>query len=51
VASALREKVGPLFEAGKLRPVTHKVLPFSDARAAHEMMEAAGHRGKILLQP
>lgn len=51
VASELREKVWPLFAEGRLRPVTHTVLPFAQAREAHEMMEAAGHRGKILLTP
>lgn len=51
VAQALREQAWPLFADGKLRPVTYKVLPFSEARAAHELMEAAGHRGKILLAP
>jgi len=51
VASELREKVWPLFSESRLRPVTHTVLPFAQAREAHEMMEAAGHRGKILLTP
>ena len=51
VAKALRETAWPLFSAGKLRAVTYKVLPFTEATAAHEMMEAAGHRGKILLAP
>ena len=51
VASALHEIVWPLFAAGKLRPVTHTVLPLERAGEAHRMMEAAEHRGKILLQP
>jgi len=51
VASELRARAWPLFGEGKLRPVTYKVLPFSQARAAHELMEAAGHRGKILMTP
>ncbi|MEM1149306.1 MAG: NAD(P)H-quinone oxidoreductase [Pseudomonadota bacterium] len=51
VALALRSKVWPLFGSGKLRPVTHKVLPLVDAAEAHRMMEAAEHRGKLLLQP
>ena len=51
VAQALGRQVWPLFAAGKLRAVTHKVLPFTQAAQAHMMMEAAGHRGKILLRP
>lgn len=51
VAQALGRQVWPLFSAGKLRAVTHQVLPFSEAVQAHMMMEAAGHRGKILLRP
>ncbi|MEM8958715.1 MAG: NAD(P)H-quinone oxidoreductase [Pseudomonadota bacterium] len=51
VAAELREKVWPLFTAGKLRPVTHTVLPLDRAGEAHVLMESAGHRGKILLTP
>jgi NADPH:quinone reductase len=51
VARDLADRVWPLFARGKLRPVTHVVLGFDEACAAHEMMEAAGHRGKILLRP
>ncbi len=51
VARDLTERVWPLFASGKLRAVTHVVLGLHEARAAHEMMEAAGHRGKILLRP
>ncbi|CAN5600241.1 NAD(P)H-quinone oxidoreductase [soil metagenome] len=51
VAAALEARVWPLFAEGRLRPVTHKVLPFAEAAEAHAMMEAAGHRGKILLRP
>jgi NADPH:quinone reductase-like Zn-dependent oxidoreductase len=31
--------------------VIHAVLPLSDARRAHEMMEASEHFGKIVLEP
>ena len=51
VARDLEARVWPLFAEGKLRPVTHAVLPLAQAAQAHEMMEAASHRGKILLQP
>jgi NADPH:quinone reductase len=51
VGSELSARVWPLFGDGKLQPVTHTVLPLTRADEAHAMMEAAKHRGKILLQP
>ncbi|MBU6449706.1 MAG: NAD(P)H-quinone oxidoreductase [Rhodospirillales bacterium] len=51
VAQDLREKVWPLLEAGKVKPVTNMVLPLSQAAEAHAAMECAGHTGKILLVP
>jgi NADPH2:quinone reductase len=51
VAAELRERVWPLFAEGQLKPVTHATLPLADAAEAHRMMEAGGHRGKILLRP
>ena len=50
IAAELQEKVWPLFPK-KLVTVTHSVLPMSQAAEAHAMMEAAQHRGKILLKP
>ena len=51
VARELRERVWPLLEAGKVKPVTNMVLPLSQAAEAHAAMERAGHTGKILLVP
>ncbi|WP_040650557.1 NAD(P)H-quinone oxidoreductase [Roseovarius sp. 217] len=51
VAEALRETVWPFFANGKLRPVTHRVLPMAEAAEAHRLMEAGDHHGKILLRP
>ncbi|MEM0944200.1 MAG: NAD(P)H-quinone oxidoreductase [Pseudomonadota bacterium] len=51
VARALEAEIWPLFAEGRLRPVTHTVLPLDAAEEAHRMMEAATHRGKILLRP
>jgi NADPH:quinone reductase len=51
VAAELQDKVWPLFGKGKLRPVTHEVLPLEKAADAHRLMESAGHAGKILLKP
>jgi NADPH:quinone reductase-like Zn-dependent oxidoreductase len=43
-------EAAPLFFAGKLRAVVHQVLPLSEARRAHDMMEASAHFGKIVLR-
>ncbi|HET7408637.1 MAG TPA: NAD(P)H-quinone oxidoreductase [Paracoccaceae bacterium] len=51
VAAELAERVWPLFGQGRLHPVTRRIFPFAEARAAHEAMEAPGHAGKILLRP
>ena len=51
VAAELQDKVWPLFADGKLRPVTHQVLPLESAAEAHRLMESAAHTGKILLKP
>ena len=51
VAQDLRKNVWPRFAEGTLRAVTHTVLPLEDAAKAHKLMEAAQHRGKIILKP
>ncbi len=50
-AASLEREVWPWFANGRLKPVTHAVMPFADAAAAHRMMEESRHRGKILLTP
>jgi NADPH2:quinone reductase len=49
LARALHERVWPLIEAGRIRPVIHKVFPASDAASAHALMESSTHVGKIVL--
>ena len=49
IARSLRERVWPLFEAGKIAPVIHKTFPLSEASLAHELMESSTHIGKIIL--
>ena len=51
IADRLRERVWPLFEARRIRPVIHATYPFSQAAAAHALMESSQHVGKILLIP
>lgn len=50
VAADLALQVWPLFANGKLKAVTHTVLPLEQAAQAHVLMESAGQQGKILLQ-
>ena len=49
IASALREKVWPLIEAGKIRPVIDQTLPLREAGAAHARLESSAHIGKVVL--
>ncbi len=49
IARALKHKVWPLIEAEKIKPVVYKVFPISEAAAAHRLMEAGEHIGKIIL--
>ena len=49
VARALREKVWPLIEAGKIRPVIYRTFALEEAAAAHSLMESSEHVGKIML--
>jgi len=49
IAQALRERVWPLFEAGRLKPVIYRVFPLPEAAAAHALMESSQHIGKIML--
>lgn len=49
IAASLRERVWPLFEAGKIGPVIHQTFPLAEASRAHELMETSAHIGKIIL--
>jgi len=50
IAAALRAKVWPLLDAGKIRPVIHSTFPLAEAAQAHALMESSAHVGKIMLQ-
>ncbi|MFN3860159.1 MAG: NAD(P)H-quinone oxidoreductase [Roseateles sp.] len=49
VARALRDKVWPLVESGRIRPVIDSELPAVRAAEAHARMESNQHIGKIVL--
>ena len=50
IAWRLQEKVWPLIEEGKIKPVIFKTFPLEQAAAAHALMESSTHVGKIVLQ-
>lgn len=49
IAAALKAKVWPLLDAGKVKPVLYKTFPLKDAVEAHRLMESSAHTGKIVL--
>jgi len=49
IARALKEKVWPLLDAGKVAPVMFKTFPLAEAAEAHRLMESSRHIGKIVL--
>ncbi|BDT60093.1 oxidoreductase [Massilia varians] len=50
IARSLRERVWPLFEQGKLKPVIYRSFPLAQAAEAHALMESSTHVGKIVLE-
>ena len=49
IAAQLRDKVWPLLDAGRIKPVIHATFPMAEAAAAHTLMESSAHVGKIVL--
>ena len=49
MARGLKDKVWPLLEAGKVKPIIDKTFPLKDAAGAHAELERADHVGKIML--
>ena len=50
LAQALREKVWPLLDQGRIRQVIHATFDLADAPKAHALMESSAHIGKIVLR-
>jgi NADPH2:quinone reductase len=48
-AKNLREKIWPLVEVGKIKPVVYKTFALAEAAEAHRLMESSQHIGKIVL--
>jgi len=49
IARSLREKIWPLIEAGRIKPVIYKTFALAQASEAHRLMESSQHIGKIVL--
>src|SRR5690606_21101088 len=50
IAQQLRERVWPLLESGKIKPVIYQVFALEEAAQAHGLMESSQHIGKIVLK-
>jgi NADPH:quinone reductase len=50
IAEALRAKVWPLLDAGRVRPIMAKTFQMDEAAEAHRLMESSQHIGKIVLE-
>ena len=49
IADKLSQKVWPLIETGKIKPVIFKTFSLEQAEQAHALMETSTHVGKIML--
>ena len=49
IAAAVRDHVWPHVAAKRLAPIVHERFPLADAAAAHAIMEASTHIGKLVL--
>lgn len=50
IVSEFLARFGEDLEAGRIRPVIHRVMPLEQAMEAHRLMESSEHFGKIVLQ-
>ena len=49
ILAELVERVYPKIEAGLIKPTIYKVLPITEAEAAHAILERGGNVGKVVL--
>jgi|ERR1043166_4272638 putative PIG3 family NAD(P)H quinone oxidoreductase len=49
IATALKQRVWYLLDAGTVRPVVHATFALADAAEAHRVIEAGSHIGKLVL--
>jgi NADPH2:quinone reductase len=49
IAAALRARVWPLLERGRVAPIVDRTFPLDQASGAHRLMESSTHIGKLVL--
>ncbi len=50
IVSAFLARFGADFEAGRIRPILHRVFPLEQAPEAHRLLKASTHFGKVVLR-
>lgn len=50
IVAAFRSRFGADFDAGRIRPVLHRVFPLAEAPEAHRLLKASTHFGKVVLR-
>ena len=50
ICTAVVEHMWPLIANGSIKPIIDRVLPMSDAAAAHQIVTDSDHVGKVLLK-
>ncbi len=50
LVAAFLARFGADFEAGRIRPILHQVLPLAQAPEAHRLLKASTHFGKVVLR-
>jgi putative PIG3 family NAD(P)H quinone oxidoreductase len=50
IVDAFLERFGADLEAGKIRPVLHKIFPLEEVPEAHRLIKASTHFGKVVLR-
>ena len=48
LARDFSERMVPLFEAGRIKPIVDRIFSFTEIRAAHELMESNELSGNLL---
>jgi NADPH:quinone reductase-like Zn-dependent oxidoreductase len=51
IVADFRTRFGADLEAGRVRPVVDRTLPFARAADAHRALQASEHFGKVVLVP
>jgi NADPH2:quinone reductase len=50
LARDFSERIIPLFESERVRPIVDRVLSFSEIRSAHQLLESDATFGKVVLR-